>query len=238
MAVGSLKTLERLNELPDKCFKIVPRGNSGYQYHTKWRIGLSTHSIMPDVWSAVKKMKQRASSLTTNDIRSSSLNAGIRSRCALARVGRRQRDPVSIRYERRPQRKDQIQDLSRTQDRLGWMDRRRQSHRLRQTWWSPLHTYGARPSFRRAECLVCEVRASRMSEAGFVLRNLGFLIRSLDDPEGSDIGCLHEGGTGLGPSAFRAAILRRQSQEWGTCREPFSFRAILSAEPELPGAAL
>ena len=45
---GNVKTLKALKELPNECFKTVPGDNSGFQYHIRWRIGLSTHSIMLD----------------------------------------------------------------------------------------------------------------------------------------------------------------------------------------------
>ena len=47
------KMLKALTDLPEKCFKTVARDSSGFQYHTKWRIGLSNHQIMLDGGSAV-----------------------------------------------------------------------------------------------------------------------------------------------------------------------------------------
>ena len=47
------KALKKLEDLPSKCFKIVPRDISGFQFHTRWRMGLSTHDIMLDGGSSV-----------------------------------------------------------------------------------------------------------------------------------------------------------------------------------------
>ena len=92
------KALKKLEDLPAKCFKIVPRDSSGFQYHTRWRMGLSTHDIMLDGGSSVNstteelvlqcscsmKMRQQGSGSMTNVIQSKRSKDGITERVSAA----------------------------------------------------------------------------------------------------------------------------------------------------------
>ena len=47
------KTVNRLSELPDKCWKFAPQDDSGIQFFTEAKVGLSSYSFMLDGGSGV-----------------------------------------------------------------------------------------------------------------------------------------------------------------------------------------
>ena len=47
------KALQALKDLHDKCFTEEPHDQSGIQFHTRVKIGLSTHDLMLDGGSGV-----------------------------------------------------------------------------------------------------------------------------------------------------------------------------------------